>query len=338
MISRATHRRHRVALAGFGVVGAGVYHRLAADPASFEIVAILCRDPGRRRAQGGPVGLLTSDTGRLADCDMLVEVIGGVDDAFPLVRNALRSGADVVTANKSLVSRHYRELQTTAQANGARLRYSASVGGGVPMLETVTAASADGGVDSIEAVLNGTTNFVLDRMGAGASLDAAVKEAQAAGFAEADPSKDIDGIDAAEKLSLLARAAFGAEISPDDIPRDALAGLGENAVRSARESGRPYKQIASARRRGARIDLEVRLRETMPGEDLGAPKREENCLVVICRNGGRIVVSGKGAGREPTAGSILADIQALAAFAPEAGANKSRTGLNAAINGLATTD
>lgn len=305
--------RKRVALAGFGTVGQGVYERLAADPERFEVVGVLCRNPERRAAAGGPAGLLTDEFKALAPFDLFVEAIGGLSPAKEYILSALARGADVVTANKTLVSRRYDLLHRAAGETKARLLFSAAVGGGVPMLETVETRAAKGRIERIDAVLNGTTNFVLDRIGAGLEAGEAIRLAQEAGFAEADPSADIDAVDAAEKLSLLARRAFGAAIDPDAIPRDRLACVPAPAIAKAAAAGRPYKQVASAWRTPEGVRAEVRLVQVPAGEPLAKPRLEENCLVISEAGGARAVLHGKGAGRGPTADSALADIDRLVA-------------------------
>ncbi|MBB5518870.1 homoserine dehydrogenase [Amphiplicatus metriothermophilus] len=302
----------RVALLGFGVVGGGVYDLLLADQKRFQVVGVACRDPERHIRNGAPHRLLTNDPAALPEHDILVEAIGGLSPAEEIIANALRRGIDVVTANKSLVSRRYETLHAAAEAGGARLRFSAAVGGGVPMLETVEEVAREGAIIRLDAVLNGTTNFVLDRIGAGLGLTYAIRLAQEAGFAEADPTADIDGVDAAEKLSLIVRRAFGVAVDPAEIPRDALGALSSAEIAAAHAAGRPYKQVATARRTAGGLELEVRLRRAPADTPLGRPKLEENCLVIEREFGAPVVLFGKGAGREATAGSVFADLDALA--------------------------
>jgi homoserine dehydrogenase len=314
---RAFPDRKRVALAGFGVVGQGVYARLAAAPDRFDVVGILCRNPARHAA-GAAARLLTDTFDALQPFDVLIEAVGGVEPAADFALAALRRGADVVSANKTLLSRRYDALHAAAAQSGARLLYSAAVGGGVPMLEAVDAAR--GRIERIDAVVNGTTNFVLDRIGAGLSGADAVKLAQEAGYAEADPSADIDGVDAAEKISLLARRGFGVAVDPDSIAADRLSTVSDKAIAEASHAGTPFKQIASAWRTPESFALAVRLLEVPADNPLAAPKLEENCLVITLRNGERTVLHGKGAGREPTADSVLADIERIAFSAATVGA------------------
>lgn len=332
-MSKVNNRRKRVALAGFGVVGGGVYERLQSRPDQFEIAAILSRDPERRVAAGGPAGLLTDDPSRLEDCDILVEAMGGLEVAGPIVLNALQSGADVVTANKTLVARRYDELEEAAKSGGGAFLYSAAVGGGVPMLESLEALPSGEEVLSLAAVLNGTTNFVLDEIAAGRSRREAIRRAQEAGFAEADPAADIDGLDAAEKLSILARTAFGSAIDPDAIPRKPLNSIDEATIVAANAAGAPIRQIASIRLAGRGIDCDIRLRPAAAGSALARPRREENCLVAELKSGRRLVLLGKGAGRDPTARSVLSDIVRLISAGRGA---RPRPKTAPALNGMST--
>lgn len=309
---RSGKKRKRVALAGFGVVGGGVYERLRSQPDRYELVGIVCRDPARLAEAGATISLFARDIESLAPFDILVEAIGGLEPAGDMVVAALARGADVVTANKTLMSRRFAAIEEAAAETGAEVLYSAAVGGGVPMLETVDEIARRRGIVGLEAVINGTTNFVLDRLGAGAGLEEAIREAQAAGFAEADPSADIDGVDAAEKLSLLARRAFGANVDPAGVGRDRLASLPAAEIAAAARAGAPFKQVASAVVVAEKLKLEVRLRQVEAGEPLARPKLEENCLVISCADGHRRTLHGKGAGREPTSESVFGDIARLA--------------------------
>jgi homoserine dehydrogenase len=309
---RSGQKRKRVALAGLGVVGGGVYERLRREPDRYEVVGIICRNPARLADVGAPVSLFTRDVEALAPFDILVEAIGGLAPAGDIVLAALARGADVVTANKTLVSRRFAAIEAAAAESGAEVLYSAAVGGGVPMLETVDEIARRRDIVGLEAVINGTTNFVLDRLGAGASLDEAIREAQVAGFAEADPSADIDGVDAAEKLALLARRAFDANIDPATIERDRLTAVPAQEIAAAARDKAPFKQVASAVIVADKLQLSVRLRQAEADSPLAAPRREENCLVIACADGHRRVLHGKGAGREPTSESVFSDIDRLA--------------------------
>lgn len=307
----------RVGLLGLGTVGGGVYRALSTLPELFEVTRIAVRNVKRAADSGVPAYLLTDDPASVvvSGCDLIVEAIGGIEPARELVTAALSNGQHVVTANKSLIAAHGRELAAIAEEHGVRLLYAAAVGGAVPVLEAVQriAEGADP-IDRIEAVLNGTSNFVLDRLAEGVPFEEAVRAAQAAGFAEADPTKDLDGTDAAEKLALVARAAFGRLVEAGDVQRRGLLGAGGTGPGEfGREPGRETRLVARAERGGeGGLRLEVRPIELEPGHRLALTRGERNRVVVTLRSGVVVEVHGKGAGRWPTAESVVGDLLELA--------------------------
>lgn len=214
--------RLRVAIAGHGTVGAGVLEHLLAEPDDFEISAVLVRDVEKHRLllEGQPSAAntrfeewFTDDVERFlaAPFDVLVETVGGENPTLGWIKQTLSAGRDVVTANKAVLARHGRELQETARKAGSRLLFSASVGGGVPLLEQARSLASES-VRGFEAILNGTSNYVLEAMSRGVSIEEAIVDAQDNGYAEADPTLDLDGTDAAQKVTLLARALFGESV------------------------------------------------------------------------------------------------------------------------------
>lgn len=303
----------RVALLGFGTVGGGVYARLAAAKERYDVVAILVRDLRRHEVEGAVRRIMTTDPDAVFDAspDVVVEVMGGIDHASGLIQRALSSGADVATANKALMAREFDGLHELARTHDARLCYSAAVGGGVPMFETVDDVRAHARVAALEGVLNGTCNFVLDRMREGDDFAAAVRRAQELGFAEADPSADVDGWDAAEKLVLLVRRAFDAALDVNTVPRRSLRELTTDMVREANAKGLRWRQISRCRRDGDRLEATVDLEMVAADHPLFGVEGEDNALTVIDDGGASKMVQGKGAGRWPTASSVLADIEQL---------------------------
>ena len=300
---RATAAPLRVALAGCGVVGGGLLPRLLAD-ARFEVVGVLVRDAAKRRDVAVPEILLLSDPGALLarEPDVLVEAISEASTGLALIRAALGRGVDVVSANKQAVGGDLPALTALADSVGARLLYSASVGGGAPLIETVRRARAHAPVTRIEAVLNGTCNFILNRLAEGTSFEAALTAAREAGFAEADPSADLTGLDAAAKLAILAHEAAGWRLAPASVARVAL------SATTALPTGRV--------RQMARLDLTDRRAsvtfETMDADPLFAGLADEgNAVRVTTADGRRFTAIGRGAGRTPTAESVWADLTDL---------------------------
>jgi len=302
--------RLRVALLGFGVVGRGVWRHLTRDSGRFEIAGIAVRN-AKRHADTVAPQLLRRDAFDLASdpsIDLVIECLGGVDPAEACIAAALERGADVVTANKSLLAVNGTRFDAMTRVHGGRLAYSAAVGGAAPCLETVQRLALLDSIDSIEGVLNGTTNVILDRLSQGHSFDDALAEAQALGFAEADPSADLDGIDAAEKLRLLAHAAFGA--APDEWQVEGIRGAARPSA------GNAVRLVARATRHRATVRPELLAND----HPLAAVCEEWNRLVLTDRHGQRTVVDGKGAGRWPTAEAVFADVmdcwRACAAIVP----------------------
>jgi homoserine dehydrogenase len=222
------------------------------------------------------------------------------------MHSALAHGAQVVTANKAAVAKHWDSLHASASRHGGALRFSAAVGGGAPILETLRRL---GSVVAVEGVMNGTCNYLLSRLGEGWSFDRAVKAAQELGFAEADPSADVDGHDAADKLSILLREALGVAVLPQLIAKHSLRDLVPGAAREALERGEVLKQVGRFELLAdGSIEAEVQVRALPLSHPLALPQNEENRFLVTDSDGNVHDVFGKGAGRWPTATSVFADI------------------------------
>jgi homoserine dehydrogenase len=316
----------RVILLGLGAVGRGVYDHLRRQPESFEIVAIAVRDRAKHEANGVPGELLRPlDAALRAPADIVVEAIGGVETAGEALARALRAGLHVVTANKAVIAARGAELTEIAEREDVRLAYSAAVGGVLPVIETVRRLR--GRIASVEGVLNGTSNFVLDRLAQGDSLDAAVSEAQRLGYAEADPTDDLSGLDAARKLTLIAREAFGAELTAEDIARPGVAALETRADQVVRAET-PTRMIARVHATGANEGIaSVALTEVGATHPLASCRGADNTVVIRLRNGDEVALRGRGAGRWPTAESVLGDLLELRR------ARASRTGRESRILG-----
>lgn len=304
-------RRLKVAVAGCGVVGGGALSQLLGD-ARVEVVGVLVRDPSKVRHIPGfsaeaLAPLLVADaTALLArEPDILLEALSEAEAGHALIRAALQRGVDVASANKQAISRDPAGLLALAGAHEAKLTWSAAIGGGAPMVETLRAARADGPVTAFEAVLNGTVNFMLERLDSGASFDQALAEARAAGFAEEDPSSDLEGLDAAAKVRLLAFEAFGLMPDEADIPRDVL----------SPDAPPPpgARQLCRCRLDNGRVVAEVRLVAGALDPLFAALNGERNALKVIGPEGSIVRCRGRGAGRWATAESLLADLADLAA-------------------------
>ena len=301
----APGRPLRVALAGCGVVGGGVAARLLGDP-RFDLVGVLVRDPDKARDVALPRGLLLSDPGALLarEPDVVVEAISEASTGLALIRAALSRGVHVVSANKQAVGGDLPALAALAEGSGARLLYSASVGGGSPLIETVRRARAHGPVVRIEAVLNGTCNFILNRLAEGRAFDEALEAARLAGFAEEDPTADLSGLDAAAKLAILAHEAAGWRLPVEAVARETL-GAGR-ALPAGRV--RQISRLGIAGRR-AGVTFEARDGDLLFGELAD----EGNALRAATADGRVFTARGRGAGRTPTAESVWADLTDLLA-------------------------
>jgi homoserine dehydrogenase len=300
----------RVALLGCGTVGGGVFQRLAALPDLFKIMGVGSKTGVRARAVGVPPELITSDLEALVEqpCDVVIELIGGTKRAASLIEQALRLGRHVVSANKALIAHSHDGLEVLAKEHNVSLHYSAAVGGVLPALETVKRAKANGSLQSFSGVLNGTCNFVLDQLATGSSFSAAVRSAQEKGYAEEDPKFDLEGIDAAQKLMLLAHAAFDTSLPIQTITRRGIQGLSPEKMRLAQDRGQTIRLVAECRRTAGRIEARVLPIELPFDHSLAQVNGAENRLIVHPELGEPIVVSGTGAGRWPTTEAVMADL------------------------------
>jgi homoserine dehydrogenase len=297
--------RLRVALLGCGAVGGGVLGYLRAQPDLFSVGPVLVRHPDRHDEEAVFTG--DPDEALLALPDIVIEAVGGADFPAELMRRALLHGAEVVTANKAAVARHWDSLQACAARGGGALRFSAAVGGGAPIVETLR--RLEGSVVAVEGVMNGTCNYLLSRLGEGWSFEEALAKAQELGFAEADPSTDVDGNDAADKLSILAREAFGAALNPDRIAKRSLRDLVVGAASEALERGEVLKQVGRCQLLAdGSIEAEVRIVSLPASHPLAGARNEENRFLVTDDQGRVHQVFGKGAGRWPTATAVFADV------------------------------
>ena len=314
----------KVALLGCGSVGSQVYRLLTEQSADLkaragaplEIVGVAVRDPGRPRDISVKPDLLTTDGLDLVtrpDVDIVIELIGGIEPARTLLVAALTAGKSVVTANKALVAVDRAMLHKTASKAGADLYYEAAVAGAIPLLRPLRESLAGDEVRRVLGIVNGTTNFILDRMDtSGAEFSAALAEAQALGYAEADPTADVAGFDAASKAAILASIAFHTEVTVDDVYREGILSVTAADIASARAMGFVVKLLAICERSDGGISARVHPAMIPRTHPLAAVREAYNAVFVEAESAGRLMFYGAGAGGQPTASAVLGDTVAIA--------------------------
>jgi len=301
----------RVGLLGHGTVGSAFVVLLQQRADEIE------RFNGRRPVLSG---LLTRTQGDfeqiLAGSDLLVELMGGIEPAREYLLTALRAGKDVVSANKQLLSQHGEELFETARERGVRLRFEAAVAGVVPVVRVLEESLSATPIDRIHGIVNGTTNFILTEMTKGASYAEALAEAQRSGYAEADPSDDVSGRDAAAKMAILARLAFGAPVHLDDVRYEGIEHLHGDDLQYAKEFRLGLKLVGTAERLAGGLSVRVHPTLLYPGHPLSSVSGPFNAVTVESRTITEITMSGPGAGGPQTASAVLGDV--ISAMIPPA--------------------
>jgi homoserine dehydrogenase len=307
-LSDAQLKPLRVALLGCGTVGGGVYQRLAALPEIFDVAGVGTRNVEHAIRADVPVRLITTRLEELIAerVDVVIELLGGEDPARTLISKALRLGSHVVTANKALLAKDLAILQTLAANSGTTIRYSAAIGGVMPALETVSRARSVAPLRSISGVLNGTTNFILDQLASGFDFAEAISAAQKNGYAERDPQADLNGTDVAQKLILLAHAAFDIPLS--SIQKQGIENLKPKQIREAKNNGRATRLVAECRREVHGVVASVFPVELPSVHPLANVSGVENRLIVQSQNGRTWEVGGRGAGRWPTTEAVIGDL------------------------------
>ncbi|WP_372494344.1 homoserine dehydrogenase [Actinoallomurus purpureus] len=319
-----------MALLGCGVVGTEVVrllHEQAEDLAArvgapLELVGIAVRRKDKRR-EGVPPELLTTDATGLVtrpDVDIVIEVIGGIEPARGLLLDAMKSGKSVVTANKALLAEDSATLFGAAREHGADIYYEASVAGAIPLLRPLRESLVGDHVHRVMGIVNGTTNYILDKMdSSGAGFSDALEEAQALGYAEADPTADVEGFDAAAKAAILAQLAFHTRVTAADVHREGIAEVTSADVASARAMGCVVKLLAICERVPSEDDrngrgVSVRVHPVMipRTHPLASVREAYNAVFVEAQSAGSLMFYGAGAGGAPTASAVLGDLVAVA--------------------------
>lgn len=314
-------KQYNVAILGFGTVGSGVYriltenhddlnHREVMD---LHVMKILVRDlarvPNRHLA---PEELFTTDFEQILndpEIDLVVECMGGVEPARTCLLRAMAAKKTVVTSNKEVISKHWHEFEACAKRNGVGLYYEATVGGGVPILRTVSDSMQANNIHRVMGIINGTTNYILTKMSEeGKEYAEVLKEAQELGYAEADPTADIEGFDAMYKLSILSSLAFHAHMPVSVIYREGITKLGKRDFDTAKLLGYEIKLLAIGKKHGT--DIEVRVHPTMipKNHPLASVRGVFNAIFMTGHAVDDIMLYGRGAGCMPTASAVVSDI------------------------------
>ena len=302
----------RIGLLGRGTVGSA-FHQLIEQRADAIAVEV-----GRRPEISGVLTRSNGDFGDILErSDLIVEVMGGIDPALDYVTRALLAGKHVVTANKQLLSQNGEELYAAAAESGAQLGFEAAVAGVVPAIRVMRESLAAAHIERVHGIVNGTTNFILTAMArTGASYDDALREAQELGFAEADPTEDVTGKDAAAKMAILARLAFGAQVSLADVPYEGIEHVTADDIAYARELGLSLKLIGSAERIDGGIAVAVYPAFLYGGHPLAPVSGSYNAVTIESPAITEITLSGPGAGGSQTASAVLGDV--VSAMSPPA--------------------
>jgi homoserine dehydrogenase len=310
----------KVALLGCGVVGSQVARLLLTQSADLrarigrplELVGIAVQDAAKPR-EGIDTALLTTDAGTLlrrGDLDLVIELMGGIEPARSLLLTAIEGGASVVTANKALLAQEGGTLYAAAEAAGVDLYYEAAVAGAIPIIRPLRESLVGDEVLAVKGIVNGTTNFILDKMHtAGASFADVLAQAQALGYAEADPTADVEGFDAAAKAAILASLAFHSRVKLDDVDREGITGVTLEDVQAAREMGCVIKLLADCTLSpDGRIAVGVHPTMVPVSHPLASIPGAYNAVFIESRNAGQLMFMGPGAGGQPTASAVMGDV------------------------------
>ncbi|HVS85398.1 MAG TPA: homoserine dehydrogenase [Gaiellaceae bacterium] len=308
-----------VALLGYGTVGAAVHRLLAESGDEIEratghrlrVVRALVRDPAKERAFPAGEGVLTTDFAAIRDdpsVTVVAEVMGGVDPAGVFVRELLGAGKPVVTANKQLVAREGAELFAAASEAGVQLRFEASVCAAIPVVKVLRESLVVSNVHRVLGIVNGTTNFVLSRMDAGGGYAEALADAQALGYAEADPTDDVNGADAAAKMAILATVAFGSRVRLDDVERRGIEDVEPAHVAAAAEFGMAVRLVGIATLADGSVDVRVQPSFVERHHPLAAVDGAFNAVMLQGDSIREITLEGPGAGGIETASAVVADL------------------------------
>lgn len=309
-------KKIKIGLIGLGTVGSGVFKTLQ-NFEDVEIVKIAVRNKNKKRnIENLDESIITDnpyDVVNDPEIQIVAELVGGIEPAFDLIKTAIKNGKHIVTANKELLAKHGEELFKFAEDNNKVVLYEAAIAGGIPLIMPIKTILAGNKITKIKAILNGTTNYILTKMDVqGASYSDVLKESQELGYAEADPTGDVEGFDAAYKITTLATIAFGKRIKIDKVYREGITKISPDDMKAANEMGYKIKLIASAElNEDGRADVRVHPMLVPKSKTLAHIDYVTNAVSLPGHPVGDVTLSGPGAGEFPTASSVVGDILAI---------------------------
>lgn len=308
----------KIGLIGLGTVGSGVFKTLQSFE-NVEVTKIAVRNINKPRNIDGLDNSIVTDNPyevvNDSEIDIVAELIGGVEPAYDLIKTAIKNGKHIVTANKELLAKHGEELFNFAEEHNKVILYEAAIAGGIPIIMPIKTILAGNKINKIEAILNGTTNYILTKMDVqGASYETVLKEAQELGYAEADPTGDVEGFDAAYKITTLATITFGKRIKLENVYREGITKIRAQDMDAANDLGYKIKLIASAQlNENGQADVRVHPMLVSKKATLAHIDYVTNAVSLTGHPIGSVTLSGPGAGEFPTASSVVGDILAIAA-------------------------
>ena len=306
----------KIGIIGLGTVGTGVYKSLKKFD-NVEIMKVAVRNINKPRSVNVPQEILTDNPYEIVnnpEIDVVVELIGGVDPAWDYIKTSLEKGKHIVTANKELLAKKGEELFNIAEKQNRVVLYEAAIAGGIPLIMPIKTILAGNKIDKIQAILNGTTNYILTKMDVdSASYEEVLKEAQDLGYAETDPTGDVEGFDAAYKITTLATISFNSRVKFENVYREGITKIRKEDMQNANELGYKIKLIASATiDEQNKADVRVHPMLVPKSNMLAHINYVTNAVALSGHPIGNIVLSGPGAGEFPTASSVIGDILAIA--------------------------
>jgi len=307
--------RITIGILGLGTVGTGVVKLLASDP-RFKIKWVAVRDKSKPREVDLSSVRVTHQPGDVVDdaeVEIIIEVAGGIEHIYDFVKRAIQNGKHVVTANKEMIARHGAEIFQLAHQHNVTVLFEAAVGGGIPLISTLQRGLQANEISSVAGILNGTTNYILTEMEArGQSFEAALAEAQRLGFAEADPTNDVEGFDVAYKITILSSLAFGRFVDAESVHRRGITQITDLDIAMAGEFGYRIKMIGQARRGDGCLEVRAQPMLVPIHHPLASVEGANNAIFISGSAVGEIMLLGPGAGQMPTASAVAGDLINLA--------------------------